>query len=73
MIRALVTAAALVVATAAFAEGLDLATVDTDANGAVSMEELKVAMPDVTEDAFKAADKDASGDLNAEELATVGM
>ena len=73
MIRALVPAAALVVATAAFAEGLDLATIDADKNGAVSMEELKAAMPDVTEDAFKAADKDASGDLNAEELATVGM
>lgn len=59
--------------TAAFAQGavVDIATVDTDKSGEVSLVEAQVVWPDLTEEAFKAADKDASGGLNAEELATL--
>ncbi len=51
----------------------ELADVDTDGNGTVSMEELTAAMPDTTEDAFKAADADADGQLNADEFATLAQ
>ncbi|MGB7204429.1 MAG: hypothetical protein WBD37_03035 [Anderseniella sp.] len=53
------------------AHAAELADLDKDANGTVSMEEVTAAMPDVSEDAFKAADADADGQLNAEELATL--
>ena len=45
-------------------------TVVTDAagNGEVSMEELLVAFPELTEEVFKAADADANGALSADEL-----
>lgn len=42
--------------------------VDTDGNGAYSMEEMKAALPDLTEEVFKAADVDADGALSADEL-----
>ena len=56
--------------TAAFAQAaaVDFATVDADASGAVSLEEAKVAWPDLADDAFTAADADASGDLSTEEF-----
>ena len=54
--------------TAAFAQAAtDFATVDADANGSVSLAEAQVAWPDLTEDAYKAADVDASGELSTEE------
>lgn len=53
---------------AAFAQAAtDFATVDADASGGISLTEAQVAWPDLTEDAFKAADIDANGDLSAEE------
>lgn len=42
--------------------------VDTDGNALYSMEELKAAFPDLTEEVFKAADADADGSLSADEL-----
>jgi Skp family chaperone for outer membrane proteins len=59
--------------TAAFAQAAapDFATVDADASGGVSLAEAQVAWPDLTEEAFTAADIDASGELSAEELATL--
>lgn len=45
----------------------DLASVDTDANGGVSLAEAQVAWPDLTQDAFTAADADGNGELSAEE------
>jgi hypothetical protein len=45
----------------------DFVSVDTDANGGVSLVEAQVAWPDLTEEAFTAADTDASGELSAEE------
>lgn len=54
--------------TAAFAQAAtDFASVDTDVNGGVSLAEAQVAWPDLTEEAFTAADIDASGELSAEE------
>jgi hypothetical protein len=35
------------------------------------MEEAKAAMPELSEDAFKAADGDQNGELSADEFATI--
>lgn len=66
---AIVTAAGL--AAPAFAQMADFATVDADQSGTVTLEELQVAMPDVTQEQFTAADADGSGDLSQEEFATI--
>jgi len=42
---------------------------DTDGNGMYSMEELVVSFPDLTEENFKAADTNADGSIDMEELA----
>ncbi|MEZ5796416.1 MAG: EF-hand domain-containing protein [Paracoccaceae bacterium] len=63
---ALVLAASALVSTAALAEGTTVA--DVDGNGAYSLDEMKAAFPDLTEEVFTAADADASGDLSADEL-----
>jgi EF hand len=42
---------------------------DADANTTFSLAEVQAAYADATEEAFKAADLDASGELSAEELA----
>ena len=47
----------------------DFATVDADQNGSVTMEEAKAALPNLADDAFKAADGDQNGELSAEEWA----
>lgn len=53
---------------AAFAQAAtDFASVDTDANGSVSFAEAVVAWPDLTQDAFTAADVDGNGELSLEE------
>lgn len=41
---------------------------DTDGNGVYSMEELQAAFPDLTEEAFKAADVNVDGAVDADEL-----
>lgn len=45
----------------------DFASVDTDANGGVSLVEAQVAWPDLTQEAFTAGDADGNGELSAEE------
>ncbi len=45
----------------------DFVSVDTDASGGVSLTEAQVAWPDLTEEAFTAADIDGNGELSAEE------
>lgn len=45
----------------------DFVAVDTDANGGVSYAEALVAWPDLTEEAFAAADLDGNGELSSEE------
>ena len=58
--------------TAAFAQAAtDFASVDGDASGGVSMAEAQIAWPELTAEAFAAADLDASGELSADEYAAV--
>jgi hypothetical protein len=58
---------------AAFAQAAatDFATVDADASGGVTLVEAQAAWPDLTEEAFTAADVDANGELSADEYATI--
>lgn len=42
---------------------------DADGNGVYSMEELKAAYPEVTEELFAEIDTDGDGAINPEELA----
>lgn len=58
---------------AAFAQAAatDFATVDADASGGVTLVEAQAAWPDLTEEAFTAADVDANGELSADEFATI--
>jgi Ca2+-binding EF-hand superfamily protein len=55
------------------AQAAEMADVDTDGSGTVSMEEASAAMPDLSEDAFNAADADGDGSLNADEFATLAQ
>ena len=61
-------AAALLIAgsSAVFA---DIAALDANEDGQVTMEELVAVYPDVTAEDFATADADASGTLDADELA----
>lgn len=45
------------------------AVLDANEDGEITMEELVAVYPDVTAEDFSAADADASGTLNADELA----
>ncbi|MCU0829536.1 MAG: EF-hand domain-containing protein [Tabrizicola sp.] len=65
---ALVLAASALTATAVFAQDAAPEVVDTDANGTFSLVEVQAVYANVTEETFKAADTDASGELSAEEL-----
>lgn len=54
--------------TAAFAQAAtDFISVDADMSGGVSLSEAQLVWPDLTEEAFTAADTDANGELSAEE------
>lgn len=55
----------------AFAQALDFASLDTDANSEISMEELQVAIPDLTAESFAMLDTDASGALSEDEFAAL--
>lgn len=65
--------AAVGLSTAALAQGatIDLATIDTDKSGDVSLVEAQAIWPDLTEEAFKAADLDGSGALSLDELSAL--
>ncbi|RUT35014.1 EF-hand domain-containing protein [Arsenicitalea aurantiaca] len=72
MKKLLVTIAAIGFSTAAMAQaGTDFAAVDTDMSGDVSFEEALVAWPELTPEAFTAADLDQNGVLSPEEYATL--
>ena len=64
MTRTIFLIATLLAATAAQAE-----VEDTDGNGTYSMEELKAAYPDVTEDTFAIVDVNGDGAVDSDELA----
>ena len=53
------------------AQAAEFSEVDTDGNGAITMEEAKTAMPDLTDEAFNEADADGDGSLNESEFATL--
>lgn len=65
------TTAALFLTAPAFAQDIDFATIDADASGGASYEEVIVVTPDLTEDAFTAADTDQDGALSEEEYAAM--
>jgi hypothetical protein len=46
----------------------DFATLDADANGSVSLSEAQVAFPNLTPEAYSAADTDADGELSSDEF-----
>ena len=53
------------------AHAAEFTEVDSDEDGVISMEEAVAVMPDLTEDAFAAADTDGDGALNADEFAAM--
>lgn len=53
------------------AQAAELADLDKDADGMVSMEEAKAAMPDLSVEKFQAADADGDGKLSVDELASL--
>jgi hypothetical protein len=68
MKKLLVSIVALGFTTAAMAQvATDFASVDTDVSGDVSLTEAQVVWPDLTEEAFAAADVDQNGSLSQEE------
>jgi len=73
MKKILISIVALSFTTAAFAQAAapTFSTADTDASGGVSWTEAQVLWPDLTEDQFKAADADTSGELSADEFAAL--
>lgn len=50
------------------AETSVLTEADVDMNGEVTLEEIQVVLPEVTEEVFMEADADASGTLTEDEL-----
>jgi len=60
----------LFVSTAALAAA-DFATVDANADGMATWEEVAAAAPEISEDRFKAADADGNGSLSADEYAAL--
>ena len=68
MKHVLSTLAIIAFAAPAAAQMADFATVDADSSGTVTWEEVQAALPDMTEEAFTAADADGSGDLDEAEF-----
>ncbi|UJQ93657.1 hypothetical protein [Mariluticola halotolerans] len=64
-------AAAFALTGAAIAQDATFADIDTDQSGDLSFAELTVTMPDLTMEAFTAADVDANGAISEEEYATL--
>jgi len=58
-----------IVGVAATAAHADMATLDTNADGVVSFEEMLAAVPSVTEETFTTLDINADGIIDAEEYA----
>lgn len=52
-------------------DATDFATVDADASAGISMAEAQAAWPDLTVEAFSAADLDGNGELSADEYASL--
>jgi hypothetical protein len=66
-----IAAAGMTLATGAFAQDAaapTFATADADASGGVSLAEAQTVWPDLTQDAFTAADTNADGSLDQTEF-----
>lgn len=70
MKKLLITIAAIGLSSAAFAQAaaVTLTSVDTDTSGGVSLAEAQVAWPDLTQEAFDAADANKDGSLDQAEF-----
>jgi hypothetical protein len=70
MKKLLITVAAIGLTSAAFAQGaaITLASVDSDSSGSVSLAEAQVTWPDLTQEAFDAADTSKDGQLDQAEF-----
>lgn len=70
MKKFLITVAAIGLSTAAFAQAADVTfpAIDADASGGVSLAEAQVAWPDLTQEAFDAADTNQDGQLDQAEF-----
>ena len=68
---AALVAGALSVSTAALAQGVTFEDVDSNADGVVSFEEISAVITTVSEDAFKAADANQDGSLDADEFEAI--
>lgn len=66
----LATALIATLATPLLAEGIDPA-IDTDGNGAYSLQELQAVSPDLTEEMFNSYDISANGLLDSDEVAAL--
>lgn len=53
---------------AAFAQAASFTDLDTDQSGDLTLQEVQVAMPDLTQDQFNAADADGNGTLSQDEF-----
>lgn len=69
MKKLLITIAAIGLSSAAFAQAaVTFASVDADTSGGVSLAEAQVAWPDLTQEAFDAADTSKDGSLDQAEF-----
>ena len=70
MKKILITLAAIGLTSAAFAQvaAVTFTSVDTDTSGGVSLVEAQVAWPDLTQEAFDAADTSKDGSLDQAEF-----
>lgn len=70
-ILATLAAAGFLLATPAIAATASFESADANGDGAVTMDEAKTVMPEMTADEFAKADADANGALSAEEFAKI--
>ncbi len=69
MKKLFITVAAIGLSTAAFAQGaVSFAAVDTDTSAGVSLAEAQVVWPDLTQEAYDAADTNKDGQLDQPEF-----
>lgn len=67
--KIIIATIAFSVATAASAQQLDFAKLDTDSSGALSITEVQAIAPNVTVEKFAYYDTDTSGELSPDEFA----
>lgn len=67
------TLATVTLMTATGAYAAEFVEVDTNADGYLSFEEVILAMPEFTEDAFKAVDINLDGQVDADEFAAAEL